>query len=306
MVAQWAGDSPPRDSGGRGEIDRVVQEPLGIRVQARAEHLDRYAFGVNGSRGWVGHTWTLTSTSTRPLTAAHHRHRPGVFAGPHRTLEIGGQVERWPAEDRQTRVVDGVRASSTPAGSPVPPQLQGFGPGQRRGVGPSAPVVRVHSERVGQRFDPAHALPASSVAVGGWTAHGLVRPAVDGPLRVLPASDGPGTATTGPVGSVFRSVPDHWALDQLFPIVPIQMLNKPPTEFATLCDITCDSDGVVDKFVDLARREARARAAQARSGRTLLSGVHAGRRLPGSDGQQSQSLRRAATKPTFTSTKKAT
>lgn len=51
--------------------------------------------------------------------------------------------------------------------------------------------------------------------------------------------------------SVFKSVPDHWALDQLFPIVPIQMLNKPPTEFATLCDITCDSDGVVDKFVDL-------------------------------------------------------
>ena len=51
--------------------------------------------------------------------------------------------------------------------------------------------------------------------------------------------------------SVFRSVPDHWALDQLFPIVPIQHLNKPPTEFATLCDITCDSDGVVDKFVDL-------------------------------------------------------
>jgi arginine decarboxylase len=51
--------------------------------------------------------------------------------------------------------------------------------------------------------------------------------------------------------SVFKSVPDHWALDQLFPIVPIQMLNKTPTEFTTLCDITCDSDGVVDKFVDL-------------------------------------------------------
>lgn len=51
--------------------------------------------------------------------------------------------------------------------------------------------------------------------------------------------------------SVFRSVPDHWALDQLFPIVPIQLLNKTPTEFATLCDITCDSDGVVDKFIDL-------------------------------------------------------
>jgi len=51
--------------------------------------------------------------------------------------------------------------------------------------------------------------------------------------------------------SVFRSVPDHWAIDQLFPIVPIHRLNKPPTEYATLCDITCDSDGVVDKFVDL-------------------------------------------------------
>lgn len=51
--------------------------------------------------------------------------------------------------------------------------------------------------------------------------------------------------------SVFRSVPDHWALDQLFPIVPIHRLNKPPTEYATLCDITCDSDGIVDRFVDL-------------------------------------------------------
>jgi arginine decarboxylase len=51
--------------------------------------------------------------------------------------------------------------------------------------------------------------------------------------------------------SVFRSVPDNWALDQLFPIVPIHRLNKKPTAFATLCDITCDSDGIVDKFVDL-------------------------------------------------------
>ena len=51
--------------------------------------------------------------------------------------------------------------------------------------------------------------------------------------------------------SVFRSVPDHWALDQLFPIIPIHGLNRQPTEYATLCDITCDSDGVIDKFVDL-------------------------------------------------------
>jgi arginine decarboxylase len=51
--------------------------------------------------------------------------------------------------------------------------------------------------------------------------------------------------------SVFRSMPDNWALEQLFPIMPIHKLNKKPTEYATLCDITCDSDGIVDKFVDL-------------------------------------------------------
>ena len=51
--------------------------------------------------------------------------------------------------------------------------------------------------------------------------------------------------------SVFRSVPDHWAIDQLFPIIPIHKLNEQPTDTATLCDITCDSDGVVDRFVDL-------------------------------------------------------
>ena len=51
--------------------------------------------------------------------------------------------------------------------------------------------------------------------------------------------------------SVFRSMPDNWALEQLFPIVPIHKLNKKPTEYATLCDITCDSDGIIDKFVDL-------------------------------------------------------
>ena len=51
--------------------------------------------------------------------------------------------------------------------------------------------------------------------------------------------------------SVFRSVPDHWAIDQLFPIIPIHKLNEIPTDTATLVDITCDSDGVVDRFVDL-------------------------------------------------------
>ncbi|MCB0308189.1 MAG: biosynthetic arginine decarboxylase [Bdellovibrionales bacterium] len=51
--------------------------------------------------------------------------------------------------------------------------------------------------------------------------------------------------------SVFQSIPDHWALDQLFPVMPIMRLNEKPTRKATIVDITCDSDGEVDKFVDL-------------------------------------------------------
>ena len=51
--------------------------------------------------------------------------------------------------------------------------------------------------------------------------------------------------------SVFQATPDAWALDQLFPIIPVNRLNEEPTERATLCDITCDSDGQIDKFVDL-------------------------------------------------------
>ena len=50
--------------------------------------------------------------------------------------------------------------------------------------------------------------------------------------------------------SMFQSVPDFWAFDQLFPVVPIHRLNEVPTERGVLCDITCDSDGTVDRFVD--------------------------------------------------------
>jgi arginine decarboxylase len=51
--------------------------------------------------------------------------------------------------------------------------------------------------------------------------------------------------------SVFRSAPDSWAIGQLFPVMPIHRLNEVPTEFATLVDVTCDSDGKIDRFVDL-------------------------------------------------------
>ncbi len=51
--------------------------------------------------------------------------------------------------------------------------------------------------------------------------------------------------------SVFQSVPDSWAIDQLFPILPIHRLREKPGEIATLADITCDSDGKIEKFIDL-------------------------------------------------------
>jgi arginine decarboxylase len=49
--------------------------------------------------------------------------------------------------------------------------------------------------------------------------------------------------------SLFQSLPDSWAIDQLFPIMPIQRLNEAPTRNATLQDITCDSDGKIANFV---------------------------------------------------------
>jgi arginine decarboxylase len=49
--------------------------------------------------------------------------------------------------------------------------------------------------------------------------------------------------------SVFQSVPDSWAIDHVFPIVPLQRLDEEPTREATLADITCDSDGKIDSFI---------------------------------------------------------
>jgi arginine decarboxylase len=51
--------------------------------------------------------------------------------------------------------------------------------------------------------------------------------------------------------SVFQSLLDHWALGQLFPIMPVSRLHERPTREATLVDITCDSDGQINKFIDL-------------------------------------------------------
>jgi arginine decarboxylase len=51
--------------------------------------------------------------------------------------------------------------------------------------------------------------------------------------------------------SIFNSIPDSWAIKQLFPIAPIHRLDEMPQETATLADITCDSDGKIERFVDV-------------------------------------------------------
>lgn len=53
--------------------------------------------------------------------------------------------------------------------------------------------------------------------------------------------------------SVFQSLPDSWAIDQLVPIVPIMRLHERPTIPCTLADITCDSDGKINRFIDMKR-----------------------------------------------------
>jgi arginine decarboxylase len=51
--------------------------------------------------------------------------------------------------------------------------------------------------------------------------------------------------------SLFQSLPDHWAVKQLFPIMPLHRLDEKPDVEGILADITCDSDGVITQFVDL-------------------------------------------------------
>jgi arginine decarboxylase len=50
--------------------------------------------------------------------------------------------------------------------------------------------------------------------------------------------------------SLFQSAPDHWAFDQLFPIVPLHRMGEVPTKDCTIVDITCDSDGKIDRFIE--------------------------------------------------------
>ena len=51
--------------------------------------------------------------------------------------------------------------------------------------------------------------------------------------------------------SLFQSMPDHWAVKQLFPTIPIHRLNQQPLRRGIIADLTCDSDGKIDQFIDL-------------------------------------------------------
>ncbi len=73
--------------------------------------------------------------------------------------------------------------------------------------------------------------------------------------------------------SLFQSLPDAWAIDQIFPVVPISRLNEPPTCSATLQDITCDSDGKIDNFISTSNNAYHLPVHELRAGEPYYMGV---------------------------------
>lgn len=73
--------------------------------------------------------------------------------------------------------------------------------------------------------------------------------------------------------SVFQSMPDVWALDQIFPILPLQGLDQPPTRRAVLQDLTCDSDGCIERYVDGEGVETTLPLPPGRAGEPYLLGI---------------------------------
>ena len=73
--------------------------------------------------------------------------------------------------------------------------------------------------------------------------------------------------------SVFQSAPDHWAVRQLFPLMPIHRLDEEPTRRAIFADLTCDSDGKMDRFIDIRDEEKRTLELHSFDGRPYYMGV---------------------------------
>ena len=94
--------------------------------------------------------------------------------------------------------------------------------------------------------------------------------------------------------SVFQSLPDSWAIDQLFPIMPIHRLDERPTRTGVLADITCDSDGKIDRFVSLRDVKRTLELHELKPEREVLPRRLPGRRVPGDPRRPAQPLRRHA------------
>ena len=86
---------------------------------------------------------------------------------------------------------------------------------------------------------------------------------------------------------------DHWALGQLFPVMPIHRLDEYPERNGTLVDITCDSDGKVSKFIDLQDVKEMLSLHQLQARRALLPRLLPHGRLPGHHGRPAQFVRGA-------------
>ena len=77
------------------------------------------------------------------------------------------------------------------------------------------------------------------------------------PAPQVPAPPGPARRTQGDPRrpgvlqfSLFQSLPDIWAIDQIFPVMPLHRLDEAPDQAALVHDLTCDSDGCIDSYVD--------------------------------------------------------
>ena len=92
--------------------------------------------------------------------------------------------------------------------------------------------------------------------------------------------------------SLFQSLPDSWAIDQLFPIMPIHRLNEEPTRRGTIQDVTCDSDGKIDRFVGDKDGEAEPRAARVPRRRAVHARHLPHGRVPGDPRRPAQPVRR--------------
>ncbi|GJM21486.1 MAG: biosynthetic arginine decarboxylase [Planctomycetota bacterium] len=73
--------------------------------------------------------------------------------------------------------------------------------------------------------------------------------------------------------SVFQSIPDHWAIRQVFPVIPIHRLNEKPAQRAVLGDMTCDSDGKIDRFADLRETQRVLPVHPLREGESYMLGI---------------------------------